>query len=286
MILLSPETISHVDAHANAYADEHWNPKSAKGTENRSRLELVARDLNLLDSPTLSPSTPALEGRDEAMYAVLSDLALKASALMREAPQSELHDTRLIDSSIALDPVGFEEPQEALAEASRARIAHRAEVLRFHGAPSPSLHDRGPMSNETADRVSETAARILETGRWKTSDGHKLFHKVEMHVDRLQRLERNRKDVTDPELRAAYDLLHNDHAIKVAGHIVDAVKQGDLNARHVDSKDMRLMRDPHNPSRHGGLAMQAAGLKVESPILSKGPVEAEVPAVAARSAER
>jgi len=293
MIVLSPEIISTVDSHALAYAQDHWNPTTPKSTEDRARLELVATDLNLLDQPTIGPNTPALEGRDEAMYAVLSDLAIKASELMKSAPKSDLHGMRLVDPSIALDPVGFDYTPEEKADDMRRRAAERADSLRFHGAPDPSLHDRGPIRNESADRVSEAAARILETALWKNNDKHRIFHDVSMRVDRLQRLERNREDVTDPELRAAYDLLHNDHAIKVAGHIVDAVKQGDIRSRDVDSDDMRLMRDPHNPSRSGGLAMQAARLALQptgpepkNPIVSKGPLEAEAPAPMTRSAER
>ena len=286
MIVLSPETISQVDAHALAYAQEHWNPSSKEGVENRARLELVATDLNLLDQPTIGSDSAALPGRDEAMYAVLSHLALQASDLMGKAPQSELHGMRLVDPSIALDPVRFDDTEEEKAAAVGRRAQERADKLRFHGSPAPSLMDRGPLPEGMADRVSETAKRVVEGAGWKVGAGRRMFYDAQMHVDRMQRLERNRKDVADPDLRAAYDLLHNDHAVKAANVISRAVAAGELKTRSIDWQDLRLLRDPHTPAREGGLSQQASGLSAEAAVASKGPQRPEIPVPVRSGAER
>lgn len=285
MTVLSPDVISQVAYRATEYSHERWNPSTKESMADQDRLALVTMDLVMLDEPVLGTATPALPGRDEAMYVVLSDLAIKAAELMRRAPESELNHIGQADATIALDPIAFDHtPDQKRAEAEQ-RERERIERLEHQGSPPPSLIDRGPLPLEAADRVAEIAMRAVDGPGWKVGNGMDRYHHAQMHADRLARLERNRRDVTDPDLRAAYDLMQNDHAIKAAEIVTQAILHGELRGHGLKWKDERMLRDPHNPAEERGLSRQAAGLGANAPAPSKGPREA-APLISGRGIER
>lgn len=268
MHVLSGETIDHVDSMAHAYVIDHWTPSTIDAQKERDRLDTLSKDVNLLDTPGSSLERSSLPGRDDALLVVRTDLAMKASEIMRAVPREDLENMRLVDDSIALDPVRFDlSPQEKASEAAR-KADWSSRMIESRGAPAPSLIDRGPISDGTASRIARIGEQSLER-EWK---GGKAAHQRQdtvLLVDRIERLDRNRTGVQDPVVRAAYDLVRNDMALKIAGNIAHALQVGAVKTKHFASEDLRLLRDPHNPGT-SGIAAQAAALGTEAAASSKG----------------
>lgn len=287
MHVLSRDTVQHIDSWSSTFVDDHWVPKTEESARKRDHLEVLGRDINMLDMYPTSHEA-VVPGLENAMDIVLSDIAMKASRIMQEIPKSELVSMRLADPSIALNPIHFDLSEEDKAHERARREETRARSMEFHGAPKPSLYDRGPLSVETADRVAEVTSDLVKSAKWKSGsrEGSRITEKVAHLSGQLDRLGRHRAQATDPVVRQAYDVFHGDMALKAAIAVNKAIDNGVLNIRKLESDVVRLMHDPHTASQRHGLIQQAAMAKADAPSAAKGPKIAETPTPARAGPER
>ena len=273
MHILASETISDVDSMAHAYVVDHWTPSTIEGQKERDKLDRIEGDLNLLDMTSGGGHYRAyLPGYDDAVMIVQTDLAMKASAIMKAVPRDELENMRNVDDSVALDPVRFDIDDDEKARDAAHKADWEKRSLASRGAPPPSLTDRGPISDETASRIAEVANEIIADGKWNRKKDLQFHTDTVVLLDRIGRLDRTRREVIDPDVRAAYDLMKNDMALKVAGNMNHGLSVGAVKTKSFEAADLRMLRDPHNPDGRG-VAGQAVGITAEPTTAAKGPAQ-------------
>lgn len=286
MHILSSETIHDVDSMLDAYITDHWEPASIESQKARDRLVVIGKDLNLLDMPVTPSRVASLPGRDEAMLVVLSDLALKASDIMKSVDRDEMINTRGLDDSVALNPIEFDLSREEKEKDALYKSRSDAQDIEMRGAPTPSFIDRGPVTDLTATRIVGIADDLIERDKWSAKKDPHGLQDTRTMVDRFERLHRNGASVVDPEVKAAYDLMRNDIALKIAQNVMVAQIKGAVKDKSIDPRDATLLRDPHARPRARGLSMQAGAIEGAAAAISKGPSEAELPVMARTGAER
>lgn len=266
-------TIDHVDWMAGTVLSDFYVPLDDAGRERMGRVERDGTDLNHMHSMSNIERDAGAPGIVEAYEVVRTDIARRVAADMKASNEAgdfpELAKHPQFDTAIAFDP-----DVHAIPESER----RKPQVM----APMETMYDeifsKAPISPETAHELGRIGAKLTGIAEISGSrDFVRAVNDVQLPVDRLQRIERQKGLSTDPEAKPFYDVVAVDLGTRLAFHLKNGIDKGHLDGGLLTGKERTLVADPHAPQMPGMDRPRG-----RPPISSKGPDDG-IPVMATRS---
>ncbi len=271
MKTLDASTVAEIDWFAGSMLGGVLQPRDQVGIDRRNRLEANSADLNLLTMDVDPRHGPVAPGLEQAYAIVSTDIAMRVSADLVAADRAgELPGLAAsqIDPGVAFDPWNADTP------VGKATVPLATDPTRER--PDASA----PVPAGNATRLAQATRRAFPEAvrESETPQTRRAATRLVTFADRIERTDRQRGMSTDPDAKAAYDVVSSDLGARLAIALKDGLEGGSIHPSRLTKEDFAVISDPRTPVRTTLLdqAGRVAGGEIEE-TGAKGPRIQETP---------